>query len=686
MEVEEGMERAAKPSSPIPTKELRVSLPRLASAKVRSLSESSSGSADTMVEVDSRPPSPNRLWQRKRGASSVSEDDPGSADSRAVVEAARVKRKRGRPPTTGEFVGYAKAKAELNAAKERELELRAEEELAEDLRRRREKYLLESSAPKSSTSTSAAADVAAQSLRGEELSTAVDAAVETILTIAKKSSKLKGQYVRALRDAANSISENVRELRARTETEEVVRLEIELSAMRAELDLLKQQASAATPSFSREEIAFMIDSRFEGIQDRLLPEPRLRPPLQADKRRAAAASSAVAEESIPDASPEPLVPRVVAPSKVAPVVAEPVASASGQAPTAAKAVQPSESVQPPKNKRRRKKKSAAAREAQATREARPLPPAPASLTQAWNTVAGKKAPAKQASAAATAAASGAKIPKLRPPRTAAVVLTLQPDAMAKGATYAGVLEKAEKSVDLKSLGIEGVRFRTAATGARILEVAGTGGGEKADALASSLRVALGDDVRVSRPEKFAELRISGLDDAATVEKVASAIAAEGGCSVDALKVGDIKRPPGRQATVFVRCPIAAAKRVTDGRRILVGWSAVRPTLLEPRPARCFRCLVPGHIGVKCTASVDRSAVCFNCCQPGHRAAACTAEPHCSACDGGGKASGHRLGSKECPARSQSRTQGRKAASDGPRALSQPASTARSEEVMDTTPI
>ncbi|XP_059056084.1 uncharacterized protein LOC131849962 [Achroia grisella] len=103
--------------------------------------------------------------------------------------------------------------------------------------------------------------------------------------------------------------------------------------------------------------------------------------------------------------------------------------------------------------------------------------------------------------------------KLRAPRSAAVVVTLCPEAEAAGVTYSAVLKEAKEKINLASLGIGSLRFKTAATGARILEIPGSQMGDQADALASKFRDVFPDGtVRIARPTKTAEMRVMGLDD------------------------------------------------------------------------------------------------------------------------------------------------------------------------------
>lgn len=462
-------------------------------------------------------------------------------------------------------------------------------------------------------------------------------------------------------------------------TEEVARLEAanaklarELGEMRKEMTQIRVQAQKSIPTpgptsvpaveeivrIVMDQCGTMVNARFAGLEDRLLPEVRLRPPLAADKKKksVAAASYATTVRAPP---PNP----------------EAVASNSG----AAKA---------PKEQNNKKKE---------TNEPRPPGPAPESTEEGWSKVTRKGAKtsakvAKATKAAQTAkpAAKPAKAPAKRQrmpkaPRSAAVILTLQPDAVKKGITYAKILSDAKESVDLKALGIEGVRFRTAATGARVLELPGAASAEKADSLANKLRESFsGDLLKVSRPQKMAELRLSGLDDCTTKEDISVAVAKVGGCSVESLKVGNIVRPPGRQGTVWLSCPVAAAKKAAAG-RILVGWTSVSVKVLEPRPLQCYRCLEIGHLGAKCQCTADRSALCFRCGKSGHKAATCEDKPHCPVCEAAGKNADHRVGAKACKGPDSNKGKERKTASVGPSAPSQPSTRPRAqpEDRMDT---
>ncbi|XP_059054034.1 uncharacterized protein LOC131848221 [Achroia grisella] len=238
--------------------------------------------------------------------------------------------------------------------------------------------------------------------------------------------------------------------------------------------------------------------------------------------------------------------------------------------------------------------------------------------------------------------------KLRAPRSAAVILAIPQEAEKAGTSYAGILREAKAKIDLASLGIEELRFKSAATGARILEIPGSQSGDKADALARKLREVLGENpVQVSRPTKTAEMRIMGLDDSVTPGDIADAVARDGECSPDEVKAGEIRLNPSGLGTCWVRAPIMVVKKITTAARIKVGWVSAPVELLKQRPLRCFKCLQTGHVRLRCPHEGDRSGLCFKCSKPGHKAAGCTAAPSCAICREAGKPADHWMGSKNC---------------------------------------
>lgn len=232
-----------------------------------------------------------------------------------------------------------------------------------------------------------------------------------------------------------------------------------------------------------------------------------------------------------------------------------------------------------------------------------------------------------------------------PPR-AAVALTLE-SPTDKG--YAEVMAAAKERVDLSELGIESVVVKRAMTGGLLLEVGGPGKEEKAAILAAVLKPALHDkNVRVFQPTKWAELRVSGLDDSVTPKELAEAVAREGECQPEEVKCGEIKTPRFGLGTAWLKCSLKAAKKIINSGRIRVGWASARVQALEARRLQCYRCLDFGHVGARCPNAADCSGTCFKCGETGHRMAACKAEYFkCPLCARRGCDSSHKMGGREC---------------------------------------
>ncbi|XP_050358311.1 uncharacterized protein LOC126778732 [Nymphalis io] len=237
-------------------------------------------------------------------------------------------------------------------------------------------------------------------------------------------------------------------------------------------------------------------------------------------------------------------------------------------------------------------------------------------------------------------------PKLATPRTAAVV-TLQPEAQVKGVTYAHVLERAEQGVKLQDLGIcGGLKVRRSATGARVLELP-RAQSDQAEKLAEKLRTVLDGVANVVRHTMKVDLRVTGLDDSVTREKLIAAVAREGSCPVEAIKCGEMSRGPGYMGMARVTCPIAVAKKLSDSGCLLVGWSSARVHVLEQRPLRCFKCMGLGHTKALCPSRAERAGLCFRCGVDGLKSVGCTGKLRCAVCADAGKPSGHMMGSREC---------------------------------------
>ncbi|XP_041974010.1 uncharacterized protein LOC121729534 [Aricia agestis] len=573
-------------------------------------------------------------FRRKRRGSEL-EDSPEKDRGAALKPSS--KRGRGRPPTTGQYVGLSKTKQEYLELQQKEIQIESEKEVLEMTKRLPDLRSHRLSETSLSDCTMAEDDVVTVAKLGSAISQSLD----TISAVTKKSKNLKGTSIAALKKATLTIQEAWSALLVRSTSEETralveanTRLTRELDYMKKELEAVKRKLADAQPQPApiskeldveellqravREAVSVTsarLDARIEGLEARLLPEPRLRPPLAADKKRDEARNAVTPASKVKERTPEP----------------EPTVS------TLSPPLNPGPAL---KEKRKRIKKSAAAVEAAAARRDADPPttakgPNPA---EQWSEVV-KRGGKKQSKAEGKKVEpkNGQKKRKrkkrggLRAPKTAAVVVTLLPDAEKRGVTYKSIMDKAKQHVDITTLDIPAVKFKQAVTGARMYEVSGTACKEKADALAGKLKEVLGEeDVRVSRPQKCAELRITGMDDSATTTEIAAAVARCGGCAAEEVKVGEIRVDRSGRGSAWVKCPVEAAKSFTaPNAKLYVGWTVVRVTLLSTRTMRCYKCHEAGHTRAKCPSEVERGDLCFRCGQPGHAVKDCGNPPHCA---------------------------------------------------------
>ncbi|VVC87192.1 unnamed protein product, partial [Leptidea sinapis] len=344
-------------------------------------------------------------------------------------------------------------------------------------------------------------------------------AVAIINKVATKSTNLKGPFVKALKDSSATISsvvdalvEDVVRLRAVNErlTEMVANLSAQFAQFQARAppehpeqpnSVPQQTAPSPTPSDAHlrqviDAVWRMMDGRLASLVDRLPPAPIVWPPL---------------------ASSQP---------KPAPVPRQLPISGGRVLVTNSAATPPPASAVAPKTKATRSIKAAPRTgHAPAITETEPGPSSSASQNDGWTVVksAKKSRGRKKTNTSSQPQAVITKTKrtrKLQSPKTAAVVVTVLPEAAGKGLTYAAVIKKARDTL--------------------------------ASEFGSKLRRVLADSegVRVARPTKCAEMRISGLDDSVFVDDVRVAIQSKTGCSSDNLRVGTIRPGQGGLGAVW----------------------------------------------------------------------------------------------------------------------------------------
>lgn len=108
-------------------------------------------------------------------------------------------------------------------------------------------------------------------------------------------------------------------------------------------------------------------------------------------------------------------------------------------------------------------------------------------------------------------------------------------------SYADILRKVKQNINLREIGIKETRIKRTATGNLLIQIEGKNCKEKADLLAEKKKGIVGEEARINRPTRRAELRVSGLDEDTGPEEVASRIIKETGCEREEIIIGNIRR-------------------------------------------------------------------------------------------------------------------------------------------------
>ncbi|OWR47347.1 gag protein [Danaus plexippus plexippus] len=250
---------------------------------------------------------------------------------------------------------------------------------------------------------------------------------EEIFEVASKSSNLKGTFQKALKCRAASLLGIVKELSQRTTSDETRKLQAKVDHLQKEVSALHARVVelmarpegtsegpvvAASPSNLEDIIRKVVMEEraftracFAGIEDRLLPEKRLRPPLGRTSTAPPPQQAAPAQNE------------------------QPQVTKTGKGKGKGKKT-PSAPIS-------RAGTSATPAPAQAPQREDALLPSTTPSNEPWKKVVGKKQrkgkkSAPEPPAAKKAPAGGRR--KLAPPKTAAVVVTLTPEAVARGET------------------------------------------------------------------------------------------------------------------------------------------------------------------------------------------------------------------------------------------------------------
>ncbi|XP_024883898.1 uncharacterized protein LOC112462386, partial [Temnothorax curvispinosus] len=184
-------------------------------------------------------------------------------------------------------------------------------------------------------------------------------------------------------------------------------------------------------------------------------------------------------------------------------------------------------------------------------------------------------------------------PRRRPPKSAAVTITsVDPEKV----SYAGILKQARERIELRSLGIEDSKIRRGINGGLIIEIPGENGASKADALSKKLREVLHNNtVRINRPTTTGEIRLWNFDDLISKSDILDKISVIGDCDEADIKIGNIRPLRNGLNSVWIKCPVTVALKISDLERIKIEWTVARTELLKKRPVQCFKCWRYVHV-------------------------------------------------------------------------------------------
>lgn len=161
---------------------------------------------------------------------------------------------------------------------------------------------------------------------------------------------------------------------------------------------------------------------------------------------------------------------------------------------------------------------------------------------------------------------------------------------------------------------------------------------------------MGEEAKVGRPSRKAEIRVSGLDEDTTTEDVMIAVARYGGCEMTEVTPGGIRRNRLGEGDIWIRCPWSSANELNRRGRIRIGWVGARVDLMDPTPMQCFRCWEYGHMKAQCRNMNDRIGKCYRCGGEGHKASQCEDAPSCILCKERRAPYNYRIGNRECYAK------------------------------------
>jgi hypothetical protein len=181
---------------------------------------------------------------------------------------------------------------------------------------------------------------------------------------------------------------------------------------------------------------------------------------------------------------------------------------------------------------------------------------------------------------------------------------------AEGRSYADLLKRIKKKVDISSIGVSIKDIRKTRNNEILLVIKGDA--KKAGSLREEIKAKVSEaDVLVK--SRLVEFFLTGMNEATTEADLGTTLQAEAGENVHI----EVKAMwPGRQGrqTARVEMQKEAAWEILGRGRVKVGWLMCKVWKRTEVPL-CCRCLEHGHIARDCKGE-DRSGACLNCGKEG----------------------------------------------------------------------
>lgn len=97
-----------------------------------------------------------------------------------------------------------------------------------------------------------------------------------------------------------------------------------------------------------------------------------------------------------------------------------------------------------------------------------------------------------------------------------------------------------------------------------------------------------------------ELRLFGLDDSISKEKIKETISVHGKCKLMEIQTSEIKTMKNGLGMIWVKCPLITAAQLSKMEKNAY-WSVIKIEMLHAREKQCFRCCRFGHLKYTCVS-------------------------------------------------------------------------------------